>query len=452
VDGAGRLGRTTVDALGPASVTGARRGAWQAGGVTSHRPAASLAGGARGVELYTRVTLYLFVPLEALFYVYAVAAIGDSAEPLPSAGALGALLVTAVVHMGLCFWTIHVGFDEPLVDGGRPHPAMVAMLTATAVLAALALVVLPGGEGWADARSLTIGVCGAATFGALAVGFPFRRLAVAAVGLPVLVVALAALDGGVGAGTVSLAVFLYAATLFWTGTVRLSVWVLEVVRELEATREVAARLAVAEERLRISRDMHDVVGRALSAVAVKSELAAALARRGDPRAADEMDEVRTLAHDSLREVRGVVAGYRSADLATELAGARSVLRAAGIAVRVVGDVPALDPSRQEALAWVVREAVTNVVRHSHATRCRLDLDRDAAGGDVVLRVTNDGVARTADAVGAADAPGDVPRPPGGTGLAGLRERLAAVGGSLDVAAHGHEFTVTARVPSPGATA
>jgi two-component system sensor histidine kinase DesK len=62
------------------------------------------------------------------------------------------------------------------------------------------------------------------------------------------------------------------------------------------------------------------------------------------------------------------------------------------------------------------------------------------------------VARTADAVGAADAPGDVPRPPGGTGLAGLRERLAAVGGSLDVAAHGHEFTVTARVPSPGATA
>ncbi|WP_141538709.1 sensor histidine kinase [Isoptericola jiangsuensis] len=409
--------------------------------MTSHRPAASLAGGARGVELYTRVTLYLFVPLEGFFYLYPVAAVSEHPGPMPSDLALGAVAVAAIVHMGLCFATIHAGFDRPLVDGGRPHPAMVAMLGATAVLLALTVAVLPGGDGWSDARATAVGVCGAATFGALAVGFPFRRLAVAAVAVPVLVVAAAALDGDLRAGTVPVAVFLYLATLFWTGTVRLSMWVLEVVRELTAAREVAARLAVAEERLRISRDMHDVVGRALSAVAVKSDLAAALARRGDARAADEMVEVRTLAHDSLREVRGVVAGYRTADLATELAGARSVLRAAGISVRVVGDVPALDPARQEALAWVVREGVTNVVRHSRATRCRLDLDRD--GDAVVLRLENDGAAP-------AGASTVRPGPSAGTGLTGLRERLAAVGGTLDAAAPGDSFTLTARVPAGAA--
>ncbi|WP_418275800.1 sensor histidine kinase [Isoptericola jiangsuensis] len=405
--------------------------------MSPHRPSASLAGGARGVELYTRVTLYLFVPLEAFFYLYAVLALLESGAPLPSQAALGTVAVVALVHVAVCWWTVHVGFDRPLVSGGRAEPALVALAVCTALLVGLVLVLLPGGSDWSDGRSVTIGVCGAATFGALATGFPFRRLAVSALAVPVLVVAASALEGSVPAGTISLAVFLYAATLFWLATVRLSMWVLEVVRELEEARAVAGRLAVAEERLRIARDMHDVVGRALSAVAVKSELSAALARRGDPRAADEMDEVRTLAHESLREVRGVVAGYRSADLATELAGARSVLRAAGITVRVVGEVPALDQPRQEALAWVVREAVTNVVRHSRATRCRLDLDDD--GGAVALRIVNDGAAA------------DGGRSPDGSGLAGLRERLAAVGGTLDATADGEEFTVVASVPTTGAT-
>jgi two-component system sensor histidine kinase DesK len=444
VDGARRVRREAVDALGTAAVTHGSGGTWQAEPVTPNRPAASLAGGARGVELYTRITLYLFVPMEAFFYLYAVIALAESGTPLPSDAALGALAVAAIVHVGLCFWTIHVGFDRPLVARGRVHPAMIAMLAGTALVLALALVVLPAGADWVDARSMTIGVCGAATFGALAIGFPFRRLALASLVVPVLVLAAAVLDGGNPSGTVALAIFLYAATLFWTGTVRLSMWVLEVVRELESARAVAARLAVAEERLRIARDMHDVVGRALSAVAVKSELSAVLARRGDPRAADEMDEVRTLAHESLREVRGVVAGYRSADLATELAGARSVLRAAGIAVRVVGDVPALDQPCQESLAWVVREAVTNVVRHSRATECLLDLDVD--GEEVVLRIVNDGVVPGGDA-----GPGAVSRPAEGNGLTGLRERLAAVGGTLDVATERDRFTLTARVPTSGAT-
>ncbi|WP_407320415.1 histidine kinase [Isoptericola halotolerans] len=414
----------------------------------SHRPAASLAGGARGVEIYTRISLYLFVPLEGFFYLYAVVALAEH-DPLPSAVGLGALAVAALVHIGTAFATVHVGFDRPLVAGGRLHPIVIALLAATAVVVVLALVVLPGTASDAvrlDARAMTIAVCGAATCGALATGFAIRPLAVVALWVPVVVLFTWVLDGSFSGGAVVAAVLLYAVVLFWTGTVRISMWIVEVVRELEVAREVAGRLAVAEERLRISRDMHDVVGRALSAVAVKSDLSAALARRGDPRAAEEMDEVRTLAQESLREVRGVVAGYRSTDLATELAGARSVLRAAGIAVRVIGEVPPLGSPQQEALAWVVRETVTNVVRHSRATECRLELDDDG-GGATVLRIANDGVGGAGAGAGAgAGGAGDR----GGTGLAGLRERLAAVGGTLDVTTHGDRFIVTARVPTPGA--
>jgi two-component system, NarL family, sensor histidine kinase DesK len=441
--------------LGTATVSSAVAGTWQADDVTSRqhtfprrtasrRTAASFAGGARGVEIYTRISLYLFVPMEGFFYLYPVIALADSPDPLPPALGLGALAVAALVHIALAFVTVHVGFDRPLTEGGRLHPVVVALLVATAAVVLLALVLLPGaptGGPGLDARGLTVAVCGAATLGALATGFPIRPLAVVALGVPAIVLVAGILDGGVGAGVVAGAVFLYLLVLFWTGTVRISMWIVEVVRELEVAREVAGRLAVAEERLRIARDMHDVVGRALSAVAVKSDLSAALARRGDPRAAEEMDEVRALAQESLREVRGVVAGYRSTDLTTELAGARSVLRAAGIAVRVIGEVPPLETSRQEALAWVVREAVTNVVRHSRARECRLELDDDGAG--TILRITNDGVVKGADdGAGTGGAGGS-----GGAGLAGLRERLAAVGGTLDVTADGDRFTVTACVPT-----
>jgi two-component system sensor histidine kinase DesK len=280
-----------------------------------------------------------------------------------------------------------------------------------------------------------IGGCGAATCGALAVGLPIRRLALAGLGGPAVAVGVRLLSGG-GSDVVVVAALTYLFAIFWAGTVRMSMWIVEVVRELDEARGVAARLAVAEERLRIARDMHDVVGRALSAVAVKSELAAALARRGEPRAADEMYDVRSLAQDSLREVRGVVAGYRAADLATELDGARSVLQAAGVAVRVVGEVPALSAPHVEALAWVVREAVTNIVRHSAASACRIDLTNEA--GDLVLTVSNDGVLARSGAISGPD---------GGNGIVGLRERLAAVGGSLDVASGGDRFVLTARVPA-----
>ena len=150
---------------------------------------------------------------------------------------------------------------------------------------------------------------------------------------------------------------------------RFSVWMLDVIREMDRTRGVELQLAVAEERLRFARDLHDVMGRNLSVIAVKSQLAGELVRRARPEAADEVAEINRVAQESLREVRDVVRGYRIVDVGGELAGARSVLRAAGVTCTVSGDElgAALPETTRSALGWVLREAVTNVLRHSRAS-------------------------------------------------------------------------------------
>jgi two-component system sensor histidine kinase DesK len=216
--------------------------------------------------------------------------------------------------------------------------------------------------------------------------------------------------------------------------------------ELTVEREANARLAVAEERLRFARDFHDVLGRNLTLIAVTSDLAAGLARRGDPDAVDKMLDVRSLAHESAREVREVVTGYRAADLDTELAGARSVLRAAGITTRVIGDSTCVPGDAQTALAWVLREATTNVIRHSNATTCTIEIGihpgTEAGAADTAtLRIHNDG------------APPPDPLHPPGHGLAGLRERVKASGGHLAAGPEpGGFFTVEARLPTTTAAA
>ncbi|MDI9930465.1 histidine kinase [Rhodococcus sp. IEGM 1354] len=235
--------------------------------------------------------------------------------------------------------------------------------------------------------------------------------------------AIAAAVGTPALETVVLGLFI----AFMAITVQLSAWLLRIVTELDATRDAAAALSVAEERLRFSRDLHDVVGRALSAIAVKSELAATLARRGDDRAATQMDEVRALAQESMTDARKLVRGYRSIDVAGELDGARSLLSAAGISTELIGETSALSERAAEAAAWVVREGVTNILRHSAATYCRIELI------DSSIRLTN-------------DHPGAPSGRNDGTGLSGLRERLVAVGGELRTEQTAEEFTLTAVLP------
>ncbi len=228
--------------------------------------------------------------------------------------------------------------------------------------------------------------------------------------------------------------FVTAASGFFAATSAFSIWLLNAVYALDEARETRARLAVAEERLRFGRDLHDVMGRNLAVIALKSELAVQLARRERPEAVEQMIEVQRIAQESQREVREVVRGYRRADLEAELHGARGVLRAAGIDCEVGGETGGLPAEVQSALGWVVREATTNVLRHGDAKKCTVTVLRPE--GRVVLTVRNDGAA----------APHGSSRT-GGTGLAGLRERLSEVGGTLDAGEAGDgEFRLVAEVP------
>lgn len=173
--------------------------------------------------------------------------------------------------------------------------------------------------------------------------------------------AAVSLRGGVLAGVVPATLF---GCLLVLVSVRPGVWSLSVMWQAEKARDLQARLAVAEERLRFGRDMHDVLGRNLAVIALKSELAVELAQRGRAEAVDQMVEVQRIARASQQEVRDVVRGYREVDLSTELVGAQGVLKAAGIVCEVTGDGGGQLPAAvQSALGWAVREAATNVLRH-----------------------------------------------------------------------------------------
>jgi two-component system sensor histidine kinase DesK len=180
-------------------------------------------------------------------------------------------------------------------------------------------------------------------------------------------------------------------------------------RELSAARHQVARLAAEGERSRIGRDLHDLLGHSLTTITIKAGLARRLASTDPSRAAAEIGEVEDIARRSLADVRAAVSGYREVSLAGELAAAAEVLRAAGIDASLPRSVEHVDEDRQALFGWVVREGVTNVVRHSRATECTI-----AVGPDWV-EVVDNGQPTTA-----------VP----GNGLAGLGERVAEVGGRV----------------------
>jgi two-component system sensor histidine kinase DesK len=207
---------------------------------------------------------------------------------------------------------------------------------------------------------------------------------------------------------------------------------------LRRAQDDQARVAVAEERLRFSRDLHDLLGHSLSVITLKSEVAGRLLPDRPGPAAREVAEIEAVAREALREVRDAVTGYRQATLAVELAGARRALAAAGIAWDE--DIASFAPPAEVEgpLAWALREGVTNVIRHSTGRSCRIGLQ--AVGPDAVVTVTDDG------AVSSAATPG----PRWGNGLRGLGERLALAGGRLDVGpVPSGGFALRAAVPLAG---
>ncbi|MCW7943660.1 histidine kinase [Streptomyces hygroscopicus] len=210
----------------------------------------------------------------------------------------------------------------------------------------------------------------------------------------------------------------------------------EAVRELRAAREELARRAVEKERMRFSRDLHDLLGHTLSVIVVKSEAARRLAPRDLEAALAQVTDIESVGRQALTEIREAVTGYREGSLTTELDRARSALTAAGIEPVVRRSGAPLVPQTEALLGWVVREAVTNAVRHSGANRCGITVDSTAER--VRLTVSDNG-----DGEPSAPAPAGV----GGTGLKGLTERLTAAGGSLRAGPSPRGgFKVTAELP------
>ncbi len=191
-------------------------------------------------------------------------------------------------------------------------------------------------------------------------------------------------------------------------------------RELHLARQELARLAVIEERERLSRDLHDLLGQTLSMITLKSELARCLVAEEPERCAQELTEIECAARQTLREVRKTVAGYRQPTLAHELDGARQILEAAGILYDIEQPDCAFAPACDTILAWTVREGVTNVIHHSHARRCWVHLIQNQEWTGI--EVLNDGEPRERSVQKQAHR---------GNGLPGLRERADVLGGTIE---------------------
>lgn len=184
-------------------------------------------------------------------------------------------------------------------------------------------------------------------------------------------------------------------------------------RKLRMAQEEIEHLARVAERERIARDLHDVLGHTLSAIVLKSELASRLSDADPQRAVREIQDVEKIAREALTQVRATVQGYRALGLNNELDRARELLECAGVKVKSNCEVPQLPPAVETVLSLSVREAALNVVRHSGATECSITLVQNA--GTCLLEVADNGKGATQLE---------------GSGLTGMRERVAALGGSV----------------------
>ncbi len=362
------------------------------------------------VRLYTIGSLYLIFWF--LLGVMALSAVALVKEPIEFVATVSVTLVLGATGT----WALRSAIRLYPEQGPLPWPPLAALVAVVAVAEVLVFL-LPDRARF----SATLVVLGALVWGAG--GLRARRVQWSLYAASVALVVLPTGEPG-------LALIGLATALFLTFTVQSSLWLMGVVTELEGSRHTQAALAVAEERLRFSRDVHDVLGRELSTIAVQAELAATLAERGDLRAPRHILQVRETAHEALREARALARGYRPLDLHAEIDGAVSLLRSAGITA--TAELDGLPTVWHEPVARVIREAVTNVLRHSSASRVEMTY---AAG---VILIRNDGAGTTTRE-----------RVSGGTGLVGLTEQLAPSGAAITTRLEGEEFTVRVDLATAG---
>ncbi|MEV0264008.1 sensor histidine kinase [Streptomyces sp. NPDC050617] len=331
--------------------------------------------------------------------------------PLPWLAAAG-LFVFAVCYSG----TIALGFDE------RRHSRLARALLITEAVVTYPLAIGYGSE-WTHCFLLL----------AISAGVTLRGTE-RALGVTMIIFAgsAGAITGIFGDG--GDAALMGYGTLLSGVVVAMIISLFEAVRQLRDTREELARGAVERERLRFSRDLHDLLGHTLSVVVVKAEAVRRLAPRDLDAALGQAADIEAVGRQALTEIREAVSGYREGSLTTELDRARSLLDASGIDTRITQSGPPLPPQTEALLGWVVREGVTNVVRHSGAATCSVEVRGKPDG--VHLEITDDG-----------RGPAASPDTARGTGLKGLAERLAAAGGSLTSGSAGRRgYRLVAELP------
>ncbi|MEO1319626.1 MAG: sensor histidine kinase [Pseudomonadota bacterium] len=192
-------------------------------------------------------------------------------------------------------------------------------------------------------------------------------------------------------------------------------------RMLRRSRVLERQRATLAERERIAHDLHDLLGQTLTTVALKAEVAAKLIDRDPARAKAEFEDVAGTARKALGEIRAAVYDMTATSVENEIALARQALDAAGVTLDVTSDLPPLAPPVGKALGLTIREATTNIVRHSGADAARIEIGQD--GGELSLTVADNGH-------GGSDGPSE------GSGLAGLRKRVAALGGQTNIEREG----------------
>ncbi|MCS6557150.1 histidine kinase [Curtobacterium flaccumfaciens] len=312
---------------------------------------------------------------------------------------------------------------RPAGAASARHPAVLALLVLAVATWVVALVPSATGSAW----SFTLAIAGG-TVGCMLRGW--ARVTVLA-GTVVLLV-------GAADARAEPAELVLVGTLALFALMPLSVvWIHRVVLRLEAARRTASDLAVAEERLRFATDLHDIQGHHLQVIALKSELAERLLDADPERARGEVSDIRTVAREALEDTRALVGGYRTVTVAVEARNAAAVLRSAGVDCRVRLETAGMPDAVGALFAVAIREAATNTIRHSHASTASIELLRD--GGAWNLTVAN-------------DAPRSSERHGTGTGIDGLRQRVATHGGTVDVDRSEDRFALLVRIPVPARAA
>lgn len=338
-------------------------------------------------------------PLLAVGLAVMTSGVGMTAPP---AFSIAAVLPVALIGLGLQIW-----HSIALAAGRRPRLAGWTML----VLVLVATLPLPWfGEGW-----LPLQGCVMASVPLVLSGWR-ARIAIATPPL-LTAVALFVINGyppsRSSIGYLAYVIFFYLAIM---GAIAAGVYggarLVRLAAELRETQGELAAAALRRERLRVSRDLHDLLGQSLSAVSLKGDLAIRLLTANPAAARAEMVSVAEVARDALRGVRAISRDEMPRSLRTEADTAVTLLSAAGIKTDISLDIDGLPVAVERTLSWALREGVANVVRHSQASQCSIRAGhRD---GQIFIELVNDGASE----------------PPGaGTGLAGIAERAEALSGS-----------------------